>query len=71
MIIEIVAGFTVVFLIGFILGKRAGRKQGYREGLTSAPLQLRERSLDQGRCALCQSPVMFTNDQLQIKKDYM
>lgn len=44
------------FLAGYVLGKHYGRQTGYEEGQSSMPLQLRQESLEQGFCVLCQAP---------------
>lgn len=41
------------FVIGFLIGKRQGIKNGYRQGITEAPLILRQKSFETGQCILC------------------
>ncbi|MEN6567950.1 MAG: hypothetical protein ABFC57_16830 [Veillonellales bacterium] len=45
---------VAALLIGYILGKHYGYQQGNREGQVSMGLLLRQKSLEQGQCALCQ-----------------
>ncbi|MDR3563515.1 MAG: hypothetical protein P4N59_19060 [Negativicutes bacterium] len=49
------------FLFGYFVGKRLGSETGFAEGQALAPLLLRQKSLNQGYCALCQE------SQQQIK----
>jgi len=69
MVIEFVFIGAIAFLIGYVLGKRAGRSHGYQEGTAEAPLRLREQSLNQGRCCLCQSSVALA-DRNRLERDY-
>ena len=47
-------------LLGYIWGKHDGRVEGYKRGTVDLPLILREQSLEQGYCLLC-------NEQVQNK----
>ncbi len=38
---------------GYALGRRVGLSEGRAEGLASAPLALRTRALEAGRCPIC------------------
>jgi|GEM_PF-1634327 len=40
-------------LLGYLWGKHDGRAEGYRRGTVDLPLLLREQSLEQGYCVLC------------------
>lgn len=44
-------------LVGYLWGKHDGRVEGYKRGTVELPLLLREQSLEQGYCALCNEPV--------------
>lgn len=59
---------VTVFLVGYCLGRRRGRRQGLEEGKAVARLLIREESLVQGRCALCQRPA---NGRYFIKSPYL
>lgn len=69
MVIELIFIGAIAFLIGYVLGKRAGRSHGYQEGTAEAPLMLREQSLTQGRCCLCQSSVVLA-DRNRLEHGY-
>lgn len=43
-------------LFGYRWGKRDGWGEGYEQGKVDLPLLLREQSLKQGYCSLCNSP---------------
>jgi hypothetical protein len=45
----------LAFLLGYCVGKRLGREEGLAEGQALAPLLLRQQSLAQGYCLLCQT----------------
>jgi len=47
-------------LLGYLWGKQNGRVEGYKCGTVDLPLLLREQSLEQGYCVLC-------NEQVQNK----
>lgn len=47
-------------LLGYLWGKHDGRAEGYQQGSAELPLLLREQSLEQGYCMLC-------NEQVQEK----
>ena len=49
--ISMMTVFALIF--GFYWGKRYGRYHGYQEGKTEAILILRQQSLEQGYCVLC------------------
>ncbi len=42
--------------LGYALGRRVGRGEGRAEGLAAAPLALRTRALEAGRCPICGKP---------------
>ena len=46
--------------IGYALGRRVGLAEGRAEGLASAPLALRTRALEAGRCPICGRPARET-----------
>lgn len=69
MVIEFIFIGAISFLVGYVLGKRAGRSHGYQEGTAEAPLILREQSLSQGRCCLCQSSAALA-DKNRLESDY-
>ncbi|MBO2520405.1 MAG: hypothetical protein CW345_01150 [Firmicutes bacterium] len=41
------------FFAGFAWGRRRGKNEGFAEGLRFAPLELRRRAWEEGRCAIC------------------
>lgn len=45
--------FLCSFLSGYVLGRKKGKKEGVLEGELYAPLQLRIRGLEKGRCQIC------------------
>jgi hypothetical protein len=53
-ILDTILFLLAAFLFGYFLGKRLGREAGLEEGKAVTPLILRQRSLEQGYCALCQ-----------------
>lgn len=55
MIFYIIIAILFGFLLGYCMGKRQGRETGYREAQAMVPLQLRQRSLETGNCALCET----------------
>ena len=54
MMVYIGLGMLVAFLLGYIWGKRQGRAAGYLEAEAVVPLDLRQQSLVQGQCVLCE-----------------
>ena len=40
-------------LLGYLWGKHDGQVEGYKRGTVDLPLLLREQSLEQGSCILC------------------
>lgn len=48
------ASFLALF-IGFAWGRRYGKREGFSEGATFAPLDMRRRMWQSGRCAICGS----------------
>ena len=44
-------------LLGYLWGKHDGQVEGYKRGTVNLPLLLREQSLEQGYCALCNEQV--------------
>lgn len=43
-------------LLGYHWGKHDGRIEGYEQGMVDLPLLVREQSLEQGYCSLCNNP---------------
>lgn len=43
----------LAFIFGYSLGRRLGRASGVAEGTAMVPLLLRQKSHEQGYCALC------------------
>lgn len=41
------------FAFGYWLGHRHGHDEGYRLGVVFAPIELRRRTLEVGRCSIC------------------
>ncbi|QDR80614.1 hypothetical protein [Sporomusa termitida] len=54
MMIYIVLSMLFAFLAGYILGKRRGWATGYLEAEAVVPLNLRQQSLEQGQCVICE-----------------
>ena len=44
-------------LLGYLWGKHDGQIEGYNRGTVDLPLLLREQSLEQGYCILCNEQV--------------
>jgi hypothetical protein len=44
-------------LIGYIWGRKIGNQEGFNQGLASAPMHIRERSLLEGKCLICNEEV--------------
>ncbi|GAW91481.1 hypothetical protein [Calderihabitans maritimus] len=53
----LVALLLASFTVGFGWGRRYGRREGVLEGELQAPLHLRQRGLEKGRCVICGSRV--------------
>lgn len=49
----------IVFFLGFFLGRKLGLKQGLKAGLEQAPLEIKRRSLEIGKCIICGIPKNF------------
>lgn len=45
--------FVIAFLLGLYIGKYLGGKTGYKKGYFEAPIMLRQKSYEEGQCALC------------------
>jgi hypothetical protein len=43
----------MVFLLGYIIGKHQGWKKGYKQAEVVIPLEMRQQSLENGRCIIC------------------
>ncbi len=54
MMVYIGLSMLVAFLLGYVWGKRQGRAAGYLEAEAVVPLDLRQQSLEQGQCVLCE-----------------
>lgn len=52
---------------GYALGRRVGLGEGRAEGLASAPLALRARALEAGRCPICGHAAQAPTDQAQAE----
>lgn len=44
-------------LLGYLWGKHNGQIEGFKRGTVTLPLLLREQSLEQGYCVLCNEQV--------------
>lgn len=44
---------VVSFMLGYWFGYRHGREEGYRLGTLFAPIEIRRRTLEEGRCVVC------------------
>ena len=57
-------------LLGYLWGKHDGRAEGYQRGTVDIPLLLREQSLEQGYCVLCneqkQAHDVFSDDVIPL-----
>ena len=54
-----VLGMMIVFFLGFLLGRNRGFHQGLKKGVAQAPLEIKRRSLELGRCTICSIPKNF------------
>lgn len=45
---------VVAFLAGYVSGKRYGWQKGYNKAQAVVPLEMRQQSLEQGRCIICE-----------------
>ncbi len=52
-------GALVVFQIGFWAGRKKGLKEGIKSGLQQAPLEIKRKSLEMGKCVICGIPKNF------------
>jgi len=50
---ETIIYYLIMFLAGYLIGKAIGLEQGLEKSAAAIPLELRERSLEQGCCLLC------------------
>lgn len=53
MILYIIVGIVTAFLLGYIVGKHYGWEKGYIEAEAIVPLELRQQSLEKGKCLIC------------------
>ena len=53
MTIWMLIGLVFVFLVGYIIGKHQGWAEGSKAAEATVPLQIRERSLEEGKCLIC------------------
>lgn len=59
-------------LLGYRWGKHDGRKEGYEQGVTDVPVLLREQSLEQGYCLLCNNPSSEDQQLIEsVSSDYI
>jgi hypothetical protein len=51
----LLTGIIIVstLLLGYLWGKHDGQAEGYEKGIADLPLLLRQQSLEQGYCMLC------------------
>lgn len=54
-----ILGWMIVFFLGFLLGRNRGFHQGLKNGLAQAPLEIKRRSLELGKCIICGIPKNF------------
>ena len=52
-------GLMIVFFLGFLLGRNRGFQKGLKKGLAQAPLEIKLRSLELGKCTICGIPKNF------------
>lgn len=53
MITYTIIGILIAFLAGYIAGKHQGFAAGYRDAEATLPLKIRQQSLEQGKCVIC------------------
>lgn len=41
------------FLLGYTIGRKCGKIEGMKKGILFSPIQLRQESLEKGRCPIC------------------
>lgn len=64
---EWIIAFLLTFFVGYVLGRRLGRKEGYAEAAAVAPVIMRQQSLENGICILCQNPAPQLDKGLELK----
>ncbi|HWR07346.1 hypothetical protein [Sporomusa sp.] len=72
MIVYIVLSMLFAFLLGYIWGKRRGWETGYLEAEAVVPLNLRQQSLEQGKCVICEEywlQTMTAEKNVQYEKE--
>ncbi|BBB93090.1 MAG TPA: hypothetical protein PKA28_01350 [Methylomusa anaerophila] len=52
--LELIIAVIAAFLLGYIAGKYQGRVIGRKEAAAELPLLMRQKSLESGRCLICQ-----------------
>ena len=55
-------------LIGYIWGRRIGTGEGFNQGLVTAPMQIREESLLEGKCIICNEVLINAHHWLPAGK---
>jgi hypothetical protein len=50
---EAIVCYLITFLAGYLIGKEIGLEYGREKSAAAIPIELRERSLEQGCCVLC------------------
>jgi len=69
MIIYVIFGMLAAFLLGYILGKYHGWEKGYQEAAATLPLELRQQSLEEGKCVICAECWTKTSNRENFSRD--
>jgi hypothetical protein len=53
MVIYLTIVILMAFLAGYVIGKRYGWEKGYNKAQAVVPLEMRQQSLEHGKCIIC------------------
>ncbi len=69
MITYAIIGILIAFLVGYITGKRQGLAAGYRDAEATLPLKIRQQSLEQGKCIICEDFLIRTTKSENFSRE--